>query len=287
MEISTEFWWLTPASIGISTIAMASGVGGAIFFSPLFIIALGLDPKVAIGTALITELFGFSSGLFAYSRAKLIDYRLGFKILIFSVPFAILGLYLGRFIPSDVLKGVFATGIIFIAYQIFSEWRKDEAESEKGPQGKSHATQGVTHLVDASGIDYYYTVCNHGARKFFSAIGGLFVGMISVGLGEVLDYHLVSKCKVPTPVAVGTAIFTVVITVLAASTGHFYEFFFLSEPEVLDEVLGIIVFTIPGVLIGGQLGPRLQKKIPESYIKVGLSFLFVFVGLLMFYTLTQ
>ena len=68
MEISMELWYLLPAATAIATVAMASGVGGAIFFSPLFILVLGLDAQVAIGTALLTELFRIffrSGGLFA------------------------------------------------------------------------------------------------------------------------------------------------------------------------------------------------------------------------------
>ena len=45
-------------------------IGGAVFFSPLFILVLKLEPSVAIGTALITELFGFASGLSAYWRRR-------------------------------------------------------------------------------------------------------------------------------------------------------------------------------------------------------------------------
>ena len=47
------------------------------FFSPIFLFVLKLEPNVAIGTALLTELFGFSSGLFAYLRARLIDFKVG------------------------------------------------------------------------------------------------------------------------------------------------------------------------------------------------------------------
>lgn len=60
-----ELWWLLPTSVLIATVAMASGVGGAVFFSPIFLLVLGLEPAVAIGTALLTELFGFGSGLMA------------------------------------------------------------------------------------------------------------------------------------------------------------------------------------------------------------------------------
>ena len=65
-----EFWYLLPISIAIARIAMSSGIGGAVFFLPLVMIGFGLDYKIAIGTALATELFGFSSGLYAYIKAK-------------------------------------------------------------------------------------------------------------------------------------------------------------------------------------------------------------------------
>ncbi len=75
--MTLQFWYMFPISILIATIAMASGVGGATFFSPLFILGLGLQPEIAIGTGLITEVFGFASGLFAYIRKRLIDFSLG------------------------------------------------------------------------------------------------------------------------------------------------------------------------------------------------------------------
>ena len=34
---------------------------------------MGLPPEIAIGTGLITEVFGFSSGFFAYARKRTID----------------------------------------------------------------------------------------------------------------------------------------------------------------------------------------------------------------------
>ena len=83
MELTFEFWYLLPLSILISTIAMSSGIGGAVFFSPLFMLALKLDPAIAIGAALATELFGFTSGLIAYVKRKLIEdmMKIGISIL--------------------------------------------------------------------------------------------------------------------------------------------------------------------------------------------------------------
>ncbi len=285
MTIIWEWWFLFPAAVLISTIAMASGVGGAIFFSPLFMIILGLDPKVAIGSALLTELFGFTSGLIAYYKSKLIDFKLGIALLKFSIPAAVLGTVLGGYIPSDILKSIFATGIIYIGYQIFISWRKEEREKQEVLNKKEFEVDYESELIDSDKNIYHYTVCNKSQGKMFATIGGMFVGMISVGLGELMDFHLISRCKVPTPVAVATAIFAVVVTVLVASAGHFYNFFFNSPPAVMNQALAVVMFTIPGVLIGGQIGPRLQRFLPPDLVKAGLSVLFIIVGCLMYYTL--
>lgn len=285
MEISLELWYLFPISILIATIAMSSGIGGAVFFSPLFMLALKLDPVVAVGTALITELFGFSSGLLAYVKAKLIDYKLGMNLLMFSVPMAIVGTVFGSEVPPDILKTIFAVGIIFIGTQLFTSWRKEEKEKNEISREKEFKIHFEKLLIDKQGKEYKYTVCNKNMGRFFAGIGGAFLGMISVGLAELQEYHLVAKCKVPVPVAVATSVFVVVVTVLVASVGHFYEFAVHAETAILNQVLNISIFTIPGVIIGGQLGPLLQKKLPEYKMKIGVSLLFVLVGAFMLFTL--
>lgn len=285
MELSLEFWYLFPVSILIATIAMSTGIGGAVFFSPLFMLALKLEPKIAVGAALITELFGFSSGLIAYYKAKLIDFKLAKNLLVFSVPAAIIGAYYAEMVPPMVLKTIFAVGLVFIGFQLFNAWRKEEREKKEVERRKEFAINHESELTDAEGNIYRYTVCNRNMGRSFAAIGGAFIGMISVGLAELQEYHLVARCKVPTPVAVATSIFVVVITVLVASAGHFYEFA-VAGGEVLDQVMSVVLFTVPGVVIGGQIGPKLQKNLPEDKMKVGISILFVILGFFMLYTLT-
>ncbi len=104
--MTLEYWYLFPISVLIATIAMATGIGGVVFFSPLFMLALRLEPSVAVGAALITELFGFSSGLVAYWKRRLIDWGLGRALLTVSVPAAIVGSLFADAFPPVVLKGV-------------------------------------------------------------------------------------------------------------------------------------------------------------------------------------
>jgi len=47
--MTLQYWYMLPLAIVISTIATASGVGGATFFAPLFILALSIPPELASG----------------------------------------------------------------------------------------------------------------------------------------------------------------------------------------------------------------------------------------------
>ncbi len=245
MELGFGHWYLFPISILIATTAMASGVGGAVFFSPLFILVLQLEPAVAVGTALMTELFGFSSGLFAYC---------------------------------------FAVGIIFLGSQLYSSLKRKEQEELDEEIRADAALQCETVLVDREGNEYRYTVARKDQGRLFAAVGGAFLGAISVGLAELQEYHLMARCRVPSPVAVATSIFVVVITVLVASLGHFYKFVISADPTILTQVASIVLFTIPGVIVGGQIGPLVQAKVDPDKIQLGIAILFIAVGVLMLTT---
>ena len=93
MELSLEFWYMLPVAIVFATVALGSGVEEATFFSPLFILAPGLEPRTAISAGLIVEVFGFGSGLVAYIRRRLIDYRMGGTLPAVSIPAALVGTY--------------------------------------------------------------------------------------------------------------------------------------------------------------------------------------------------
>lgn len=286
MELSFEYWFLFPISALIATIAMASGIGGAVFFSPLFMLALRLDAKVAIGTALITELSGFTSGLIAYIKTRLIDYELARNLLMFSVPFAVLGLFLADHFPDVILKTIFAIGLIFIGLQLFTSWRKEEREKQEKANEEEFKEEHESCLIDNEGNEYRYTICNKNMGRIFAAIGGAFVSMISVGLAELQEYQLVARCKVPTPVAIATSIFVVVITLVVASIGHIYEF---AQGNISDltEVVNLAIFTVPGVILGGQIGPKVQKWLPDDKTKISISILFLLIGIFMLITVSD
>ena len=279
--MSFEYWFVFPVSIVFATIAMASGVEGATFFAPFFMLGMGLPPEIAIGTGLITEVFGFASGLYAYAHKRLIDYKLGLSLLLVSVPLSLIGSWASGQVQPDILKAVLGMGLVAVAASFFrspesSKVRILDLEIEKEYGGEN----AETCLVTKNDGNICYTVCNRNEGRFFAGLGGLFIGMISTGLGELNGYFLLQRCRVPSPVSVGTSVLVVAVTALAASASHFYKFA-QAGGETLQIVLNLVIFTVPGVIIGGQIGSLLSGKIPQKIFEKSLGILFVLVALLM------
>ena len=101
--------------------------------------------------------------------------------------------------------------------------------------------------------------------------------LISTGLGELNTYALVKRCRVPSRVTVATSVVVVAVTGLAASVVHLIDFVSAGTGEI-DTVLSLAAFTVPGVIIGGQLGPQLSKRVREVPLIHSLGWLFLAVA---------
>lgn len=268
-----------PVSMAIATIALASGVEGATFFTPLFIIGLGLPTEVAIGTGLMTEVFGFASGLYAYTRKGLIDYKLGKMLLLISIPAALLGTWLGKMIPADVLKGILGVGLFVIASSFLRSPEPATVKLLDQDIEKHHKIAKQNCITTKAGETICYTIGNRTEGRLLIGIGGLFLGMLSTGLGELNGYFLLQRCRVPSKVAVATSVFIVAITALIASVGHAIGFI-QAGGEALNTVLSLVIFTGPGVIVGAQLGSLVASRMPQKLLERAMGILFILVGIL-------
>ena len=277
MDLS--FWWLLPVAIVIATVASGAGIGGATFFSPLFVIGLGLEPATAIGVALGTEVFGFASGVYAHHRAGAIDWRIVRILASASVPTAIIGSVLAGAAPEMLLELALAIGLGVVA-AIFIRHHDPAHEDARiaagvGVVNPAFSSQVVLH--DARTIDFH--VCDPKIGRTGAGIGGLFVGLISTGLGEANSFTLVKRCRVPSRVAIGVSVVTVAVTALAASVTHAIEFASNTDTD-WAQVGSIVMFTIPGVITGGQIGPRILSGMSEGTLIRGLGWLFLGIAAL-------
>lgn len=239
--MSTEYWFMFPISVAVATVAMASGVEGATFFSPIFMLGLGL--------------------------------------LMVTVPIAVVGSVLAAHIPAVVLKSILGFGLLGVATSFLRSPTGDEVVYLDGRIREEYGGERAeTVLVTADGEEIRYTVCNRAEGMTIAGLGSLFMGMISTGLGELNGYFLLQRCRVPSKVAVVTSVFIVAVTALSAATGHVVQFS-RGGFEVLDTVLSLVAFTVPGVVLGGQLGSYVSARIPQHVLERSMGVLFALVGL--------
>jgi len=270
-----DYWFLTPVSIVAATIATMVGIGGPVFFTPLFIFVLELPPATAVATALFTQSFGFLSGAIAYWRSHLVDRTHAGHLLLFTVPAALAGSLLADKVPAPLLRRLFGCVALAISYQMYVSAQQDR---RRDPEDLALGGSPHTVLVDRSGATYRYTIGRRAEGAVLSTVGAVLLGMISVGLAELQGYQLIARGRVPPPVAVATTVLVVLAAVVAASAGHLYNLTVGGGADELQRVLQILLFTVPGVLIGGQLGPLVQTRLNPRVTSTAIAVVLLAVG---------
>ncbi len=282
----TLYWFMLPVSICVATTAMLSGIGGAALFVPIFLIIFPIlgeqyvmeSAVAAIGVGLFSELFGFTSGFIAYSYRRLIDFKITKTFLMIAVPTAFVGALISHFVNSTLLKFMYGALVLAMAWVLINE-NKDQPDVVAGDQDANDAD--MRKITSRDGVVYRYKFRgavdrNNGTTSF----GGFLTGLLGVGIGEVTMPQLVKKVGVPVGVAAGSSVSIVIATVLAASFTHIGA---LIAGGGLGAVpWNIVMYTAPGCLIGGQIGPRLQGKISSRTIERFIAGVFTVIGVAMF-----
>ncbi len=268
-------WWVFPASIVFSLVALASGVSGALFFSPFFMLVVGLPPATAIGAGLMTEVFGMGNGLLNYVRQRVVDYRTAKWLLVGAVPATVVGAFAAHLVPTTLLKLAFGAGLLllggFLVYYDPPE-KCEPGECEGEYLKKKNDGRGKTTIEAADGETFDYDTCWRPPGVALATAGGFITGIISAGLPEVTTTQLIVRCRMPPRVAVATSVFVLAIAAIAGAAVH--------AVSVDAFPVHIVAWSIPGVLIGGTVGTRVGKHVPSEVMEPALGVVFSIVGVI-------
>ena len=287
----TLYWFMFPVAVVVATSGMLSGIGGAALFTPLFMAALpalgaafGLaDPATAVAAALLTGTFGLTSGAIGYAMKGLIDFRSALPYLAVAVPSVTVGGVSGHYADPDVLKLIYAA-LVLIPAAIMLRGHHHKAV-DSGPmlagQGASAGAmdvRGIRNIATSDGTVYSYRAPRQGLAAVITSFGAFMTGMVSVGIGESVMIQF-RRQGMPVAVAAGTSIFIVIVTVAFASAAQ------ISALVLSDGIRAVpwnlVAYTIPGAIIGGQIGPRLQGRIGDTVMERIIGAIFVAVSIAM------
>ncbi len=279
----TLYWFMFPVSILVATCAMLSGIGGAALFTPIFILVFPLlgeeyvlaTTMTAVAAALFTQTFGFLSGFIGYYRRKLIDYELARRILRVSIPVAILGAVVANYVPGSVLIASYAILVAVLAYVM---WRNPIKPGDPAVHLEGRV---VVEKTDSRGHTYSYDRPELSPGNYaITGVGAFLTGMVSVGIGEVTISQLTRK-GIPIAVAAATSVLVVILTIVFATATLVVELIQAGGWTAVP--WNLLIYDIPGVLIGGQIGPRLQGLIPQHRMRQAISVLFMFLAIAMMF----
>jgi uncharacterized membrane protein YfcA len=247
-----EVWLALPTGVGIAAVASAVGIGGGILWMPFLMLMMRMQPETAVVTSLIIQSAGMGSGAAAYGRLNRIDYGLAGRLLLVAAPGIAVGAWATRLASPSHLEIILGLLTLSTAFLFVS--------------AKQHYHDVGQMRARRNGVKPYLG---------FIALLATISGLLSVSIGEWLIPLMRSKMALCMNAAVATSIATIFGTCLLGAASHTLMG---NRPEWT-----VILWAVPGVLIGGQIGPRLAAHVHERKLKDMFIFLLTLIGIHLIY----
>jgi uncharacterized membrane protein YfcA len=225
--------WLIPLGFAAGLLGSMIGLGGGIIVVPILTF-LGFPPTAAASNSLFAALSNAIASTISYSKQKRIEYSLGIKLGLLSIPGTILGAIISTDVAPDIFKILF--GFVLIASAAYIFLRKKIETKEK--------TISKQMIIFAIGASFFAGIIS----SFFGIGGGIiFVPLMVVGMGMAM------KKAAPTSQMI----------LLFASLSGVIVHSLLGHPDFLQAGMLSI-----GSFIGGLVGARLSIDIKERYLQI-------------------
>ena len=195
-----------------------AGMSAAAVISPMLITFLHIDPYMAVGIALSSDVLASAVSAYTYGKNKNLDVKNGLIMMASVLVFTVVGSYISSLVPSTAMGNfsVFMTFLLGIKFIV-----KPVMTTKEAMQGVSAKKRAIQSLVCGILIGF---ICG-----FVGAGGGMMMLLI---LTSVLGYELKT--------AVGTSVFIMTFTAFTGAVSHFA---IGGMPDVLVWVL-CVIFTL-------------------------------------------
>jgi uncharacterized membrane protein YfcA len=248
--LTDSFVSILIAAFVVGVVVGMTGMGGGALMTPALIL-LGVGNTATIVTADLTAAAVYKSGgAVVHAREGSPNLRLALWLIVGSIPFALAGPYVVKAFTDprtieDTLKLCIGFALLFAAttyaLRLYVGLRQ-EVRGDQTADPDPHIRPLVTVAV--------------------GALGGLLVGVTSVGSGSVIMVALLMLYPGLLAVQlVGTDLVQAVPLVLAAAISNI-------TLHGLDWSLlvPLVIGSLPGTLLGSKIAPR----VPQSYLRRGI-----------------
>ena len=247
--INFEYWYVFPAAVFTCIFATSSGFSGAVLFQPFFYFILKVPVASSIATGIATETIGMTGGAIGYARMGYHEVSVWKRLF----PWAIAGVLVGYFffvkLPPLPLKGLVGLSMVLVSIIQFVSLKKKLSDN-----------------FDPNALKRWSP---------FALFAGAFSATTGTGVAEMSQPLIEHVGRVPTKRANATAI------LLEASADWLITILNIKLGNIRYDIL---IFSVSGVLVGSQIGPRIAPYLPDKILKTIFAISVGLIGLFYIWT---
>ena len=236
------------AGIGAGLGTGFAGMSAAAVISPMLITFLDMDPYMAVGIALASDVLASAASAYTYGKNKNLDIRNGLVMMFTVLAFTLVGSWVSSKVQSTTM-GSFSTfmtlllGVKFIVKPVMT--------TKEAMAAVSKEKRLIQSVVCGTLIGF---ICG-----FIGAGGGMMMLLI---LTSVLGYELKT--------AVGTSVFIMTFTALTGSISHFA---IGGAPDWTA-----LVYCMASTLLWAQIAARFANKAQPKTLNRATGVVLVILG---------
>jgi len=261
-------WWAVAlAGLFVGFVVGLTGMGGGALMTPVMILFFKVDPLAAVSSDLVASLVMKPVGGAVHLRRGTVNRDLVTWLVIGSVPSAFVGVLVLRWLgdaenTAAVVKTSLGVALLFAATSMVAKALLDLRKSQRLRLSLGDAAAEVP--VESVPVRKLPTL-------LVGVVGGLVVGMTSVGSGSLMIVALLMLYpSIRAGQLVGTDLVQAVPLVASASLGHL-----LFGDFRLGLTASLLIGAIPGVYVGA----RVSSSAPGGVVRRALVVVLLASGL--------
>lgn len=262
IDSSVEALIVIVTGVFVGAVGTLVGAGGGFLIVPILLIFYDFSPLHAIGTSIVAVFLNALSGTFSYIHQQRIDYELGLRFAVFSIPGVFIGSLTAQYFNLTVFSLLLAMILFALAYSLVFL-----GDLKFVCAAKEHTLQTRT-LTDATGELYTYSPdlsIGYGG----SFLVGLISGLFGIG-GGLVHMPMMTFIGIPVHVASATSHFIITIT-------SFFGIMIFMGLKAID--FDYAIFLGVGVIMGAYYGAKISMMTSARTIKLVIAGLLVLVAI--------
>lgn len=263
-------WWAVAiAGLLVGFVVGLTGMGGGALMTPMMILLFNVAPLAAVSSDLVASMVMKPVGGAVHLRKGTVNKALVKWLVIGSVPSAFLGVLVLRWIgdgeqTESVVKASLGVALLFAAGSMVAKALLDLRKQQLRIAAAAAEGRAPDARVEDIRVRRVPTL-------LVGIIGGLVVGMTSVGSGSLMIVALLLLYpSIRAGQLVGTDLVQAVPLVASASLGHL-----LFGDFQLDLTASLLIGALPGVYVGA----RVSSSAPGGIVRRALVVVLLASGL--------